>query len=458
MMFLKKNGMKTLRTICFCVVGLVLEGCDNEVATEINLPTDSNMQLSIVSSVMQGGKIADSQLAKAFEKKQEREILLENSRKTSNANVEDSIESNLLTKNSVPIEEINRTKSQNIQSILNDSKQLLISANGLTNIDNYHHNFPVKSSLRPNVSQQFLGVNEIEQRLMEALPEIEYHTNELSEFAQEVNNANWFEGVELNSATITKIQALLNWHNHSVGAVDGKFSANTIKAMQAFQKARGIRPTKTMNAITWDFLTIDNKIMQRPVLVQYKLKKEDVTIPRYYPRSQYKSIIEGIAEKFHMSRAMLYRLNPNTKLKVGNTITVYNPGQPNSRPVHRVVIYKKKNLLVAYDENDIVIASYPTTVGFKSPSGSYKVANRVLNPVYNSDFKNKANTIPPGPNNPVGLVWMGLSKPSFGIHGSPMPEMISRQRSHGCVRLTNWDALSLYGVMKHGAKVDFKNN
>ncbi len=228
--------------------------------------------------------------------------------------------------------------------------------------------------------------------------------------------------------------------------------------MQAFQKARGIKPTKTMNAITWEFLTKESDIKRRPVLVQYKLKREDVTIPRYYRKSQYKSVKEGIAEKFHMSRAMLNRLNPNTPLKAGNTITVYNPGQPNSRLVHRVVIYKKKNLLVAYDENDTIIASYPTTVGFKSPSGSYKVANRVINPSYNSDFKNKANTIPPGPNNPVGLVWMGLSKPSFGIHGSPMPEMISRQKSHGCVRLTNWDALSLYGVMKHGAKVDFKNS
>ncbi len=441
--------MKTLRTISFWLMGLLLVGCSNEVDTE-SLLSDSNIPLSLASSVMQGGKIADNQLAKAFAKKQEREILLENSRKTTNTEQP--------TDNNFPIDEINVTESQSVQKVLNDSELLLTSANTLTSIDKYHHNFPVKSSLRSNVSQQFLGVNEIEQRLMQALPEIEYHTNNLPEFATEVNNADWFEGVTLNSATITKIQALLNWNNHSVGAVDGKFSANTIKAMQAFQKARGIKPTTTMNAITWELLTTDSNITQRPVLVQYELKQEDVTIPRYYQKSQYKNVKESVAEKFHMSRAMLARLNPNIALKAGNTITVYNPGQPNSRPVHRVVIYKKKNLLVAYDENDIIIASYPTTVGYNSPKGSYKVANRVLNPSYNSDFKNKANTIPPGPNNPVGLVWMGLSKPSFGIHGSPMPEMISRQRSHGCVRLTNWDALSLYGVMQQGAKVDFKNS
>ncbi len=448
--------MKKARTISFCVMGLTLVGCGSEVETEVSLPTDNsvntlnNIQISIASAVTQGGKIADSQLAKAFTEKQERENLFKSSRTASNSETP--------TENNAHVNEIDLTKTHGVQKALNDSKLLLTSANALTNIDNYHHNFPVKSALLPNVSQQFLGTNEIEQRLMEALPEIEYNTNDLSEFAQEVNNANWFEGVELNSATITKIQALLNWHNHSVGAVDGKFSANTIKAMQAFQKARGIKPTKTMNAITWEFLTKEKDIIQRPVLVQYKLKREDVTIPKYYRRSQYKSIKEGIAEKFHMSRAMLQKLNPDTKLKTGNIITVYNPGQPNSTPVHRVVVYKKKNLLVAYDDNDNILASYPTTVGFNSPSGSYKVANRVLNPSYNSDFKNRANTIPPGPNNPVGLVWMGLSKPSFGIHGSPMPEMISRQRSHGCIRLTNWDALSLYGVMQHGAKVDFKES
>ncbi|MBS9779473.1 MAG: murein L,D-transpeptidase [Moraxellaceae bacterium] len=451
MSFFKKNGMKKIRSIFLSILGLALVSCGE---VDINLPIDSNMQISITNSVMQGDKIANSQLAKAFLKKQEQAIVLENSRKVTG--IESLVETN--NQQALPLEETNPKQSESVQKALQDSTLLLTSANSLSNIDNYHQNFPVKSELRPNVSQQFLGTNEIEQRLMEALPEIEYHTNDLSEFAQEVNRANWFEGVPLNSATATKIQALLNWHNHSVGAVDGKFSKNTIKAMQAFQKARGIKPTSTMNAITWDFLTKETEMTQRPVLVQYKLKQEDVTIPRYYRKSQYKSVREGIAEKFHMSRAMLNRLNPNIKLKAGNTITVYNPGQPNSRLVHRVVIYKKKNLLVAYDENDVVIASYPTTVGFKSPSGSYKVANRVLNPSYNSDFKNKANTIPPGPNNPVGLVWMGLSKPSFGIHGSPMPEMISRQRSHGCVRLTNWDALSLYGVMKHGAKVDFKNS
>ncbi len=449
MTFFQKNGVKVLHAISFSLVGFLV-GCGNEVTSDINLPTDSNMQISIASSVMQGGKIAENQLTKAFTKKQEREILLENSRKSSNGKQP--------TENNPPVEEINLTKSKSVQKALKDSKLLLTSANGLTSVDNYHQNFPVKTSLRPNVSQQFLGNNEIEQRLMEALPEIEYHTNDLPEFAQKVNNADWVEGVSLNSATVTKIQALLNWHNHSVGAVDGSFSNNTIKAMQAFQKARGIKPTSTMNAVTWDFLTKDSKITQRPVLVKYQLKQEDVTIPRYYKRSQYANVREAIAEKFHMSRAMLNRLNPNIPLKAGNTITVYNPGQPNSKPVHRVVVYKKKNLLVAYDDNDNIIASYPTTVGFKSPSGSYTVANRVINPSYNSDFTNKANTIPPGPNNPVGLVWMGLSKPSFGIHGSPMPEMISRQRSHGCVRLTNWDALSLYGAMQHGAKVDFKNS
>ncbi len=353
------------------------------------------------------------------------------------------------------------TPAETVADVIKGSKSVLRTANTLANASINHKKVPIRTKLRENVSQQFLGMNDIEQRLIEVLPEIPYNTNNLSEFARSVNSANWSESRGNDPVTVIKVQALLNWHNHSVGAVDGKFSSNTIKAMQAFQKARGLKPTSKMNFLTWSMLSSNTELDARPVLVNYTLTKEDVSLKRQWGNKknmQYRSVREKLGEKFHMSRALLYRLNPNVKFKEGNTITVYNPGQPNVAPVTRVEIYKRKNLLVAFDKNDKIVASYPTTIGIKSPSGTHYVANRIYRPHYNSDFSNKSATLPPGPNNPVGLVWMGLSKPSFGIHGSPMPEMISRQRSHGCVRLTNWDALALYGTMQHRAKVSFKNS
>ena len=316
-----------------------------------------------------------------------------------------------------------------------------------------------------------------------------YQTDGLSDFAQSVNTAVWSQVMPnpppadenlaaknehvknpskqpskakkepilkdpISAAQIIRIQALLNWHHHSVGAVDGKMSNNTIKAMQIFQKAKNLPITEHMDSATWQALSADDNLMQQPVLVRYTLTDKDVRIGG--GRSGYHSVSEAVAERFHMSRKLLEELNPNIALKAGNTITVYNPYQPNEVLVKRVVIERDKNILYAYDEADNLVASYPTTINrARTPKGTYKVANRVVDPSYNKDFRNKNSVIGPGPNNPVGRVWIGISKPSFGIHGSPEPELISRQTSAGCVRLTNWDALGLFGAIEEGAIVEF---
>lgn len=315
--------------------------------------------------------------------------------------------------------------------------------------------------LKPNVSQQFIGDSEIEQRLAKALPEIPYSTENLTEYAQKVNAQTWQENPQqghLTTEQVLKIQALLNWHHHKVGALDGSFSSNTIKAMNVFQYKNNLALTHDMNAETWQALTQNQELLSRPVLVSYTLTADDVDLHKYPKKTAYRTVREAIAERFQMSRELLMRLNPNTSFKAGNTIIVYNPDQPNMQPVTKVVADKKRNILFAYNAQDELIASYPTTVGGRyspSPKGTYKVVNRHIDPSYNKDFTKKENTIPAGPNNPVGRVWMGLNKRSFGIHGSPEPEMISRQGSAGCVRLTNWDALSLFGTMQDGAVVEF---
>ncbi len=316
---------------------------------------------------------------------------------------------------------------------------------------------PVKQ-LQPNVSQQFIGTTDSQQRLAKALPELPYDITDLPPKAQEVNQAMWTPEAPLDENLILKIQALLTYNHHSVGAVDGRFGENVVKALQAFQEKNGLQVTGDIDSETWNKLTEDSTINEQPVLVNYTLTDEDVTLISNPKGQQFESVLEAVAEKFHMSQGLLLRLNADTSFEAGNTIVVYNPYQPNAIPVHRVVAVKSKNLLYAYDENDTLVASYPTTMGsvYKpSPNGEYKVLSRIKDPTYNKDFKNPKTALPPGPNNPVGRVWIGINKRSYGIHGSPNPERISRQNSSGCVRLTNWDALGLYGTIEEGAKVEF---
>ena len=327
------------------------------------------------------------------------------------------------------------------------------------------------SPVTNGVSQKVAGKSKTAVSLNKFLPTIKYTTENLPMEAQKVNSATWKQGMKRNRDTTTKLQALLNWHQNGVGAVDGYWGKNSRKAMQAFQMANGLAVTDTLNTETWQALTKNDKLMAQPVLVNYQLTDADINIKTtVIPAGAeakaklegmyYETVIEGLAEKFHISESYLKALNPNAKFAVGETITVYNPGNPNIKPVSRVVADKTTETLYAYDDKGILVASYPTTVGSTatpSPTGTHTVAVKVHEPNYTYTAENGSKSIlPPGPNNPVGSVWIGLSKPSYGIHGSPDPARISRQASAGCIRLTNWDALALLGVIQSGATVEFK--
>ena len=327
------------------------------------------------------------------------------------------------------------------------------------------------SPVTNGVSQQIDGNSKAANSLNELLTKIEYSTENLSETAKKVNEATWKADTKIDRNVGTKLQALLNWNHSGVGAVDGYWGKNTRKAMQAFQKAQGLPVTEAVNEETWQALTKNSTLTSQPVLVSYQLTDADVNVKTtQIPASAeakakldgmyYESVLEALGEKFHISRDYLKSLNPNASFKSGETIIVYNPGNPNTTPVSRVVADKDTQTLYAYDDSDNLVASYPTTVGSTatpSPTGTHKVKVKIHEPNYTYTSDNgKKSIIPPGPNNPVGVVWIGLSKPSYGIHGSPDPERISRQASAGCIRLTNWDALALLGVIQDGATVEFK--
>lgn len=368
----------------------------------------------------------------------------------------------------------NTTNNNSVNATSNAATNETVTSNAASNTVNKQaaaNNVKDISPVTNGVSQKVAGNSRAAVSLNKFLPTIKYTTENLPAVAQKINAATWKEGTKIDRNVGTKLQALLNWNQNGVGPVDGYWGKNTIKAMQAFQKANGLTVTNDLNNETWQALTKNEKLMTQPVLVSYQLSEADVNIKTTsipagaeakakLDGMYYESVTEGLAEKFHISEKYLKTLNPTAKFTAGETITVYNPGNPNTKPVSRVVADKATETLYAYDDKDNLIASYPTTVGSTatpSPTGTHTVEVKVHEPnyTYTGNDGSKA-IIPPGPNNPVGLVWIGLSKPSYGIHGSPDPARISRQASAGCIRLTNWDALALLGVIQNGATVEFK--
>ncbi|MDN5621072.1 MAG: L,D-transpeptidase family protein [Psychrobacter sp.] len=379
-----------------------------------------------------------------------------------------------MTDNDAQTDTTNSAMNADAKNEINTNNSQNNNSNNTTNSDQTDNTAANSDDISPvtnGVSQQIDGNSQAADSLNELLPKITYSTKELSDTAKKVNQATWTAGSKIDRNTGTKIQALLNWNNNGVGAVDGYWGKNTRKAMQAFQKSQGLPVTEALDAKTWQALTKDSTLTSQPVLVSYQLTDDDVNVETtQIPAGAeakakldgmyYESVLEALGEKFHISRDYLKSLNPNASFKSGETIIVYNPGNPNTTPVSRVVADKETQTLYAYDDNNNLVASYPTTVGSTatpSPTGTHQVKVKIHEPnyTYTGDDGEKS-IIPPGPNNPVGLVWIGLSKPSYGIHGSPDPERISRQASAGCVRLTNWDALSLLGVIKNDATVEFK--
>lgn len=275
------------------------------------------------------------------------------------------------------------------------------------------------------------------------------------------------------STDVLKVQILLDRAGHSPGVIDGIMGSNTARAIRAFARSNGLPET---GEITAQLIKALETGTNEPLLTRYTISEGDVagpfvTVPSdMASQSQldhlgYAHPAEGLAEKFHMSLAFLKALNPGADFgRAGTSITVV-ARSPGSLPaVTRIEVDKAASEVRAFDGGGKLVATYPATVGsssFPSPNGSMKVRAIAPDPKYYFDPSgrdwgpDRNLTIAAGPNNPVGGTWIDLSKDGYGIHGTPDPALIGKTASHGCVRLTNWDAEELAGAVEPGTKVIF---
>jgi lipoprotein-anchoring transpeptidase ErfK/SrfK len=268
----------------------------------------------------------------------------------------------------------------------------------------------------------------------------------------------------------------------SPGAIDGRPSANLTHVVTAYQHARGLEPSRVIDQATWDLLAVEPS-SSRPVAKLYTITTKDLAGPfapdvgsdlvklAALPRGPlYTGPREALAARFHMAQDRLAALNPGVDFKTAGVRIVVIDAAPapfRKGDVASIRISKSVDLVAAFDVKGRLLATYPATVGSKerpSPSGLHKVVSVSLPASYVYDparltwgpRKHVKFTIKPGPKGPIGTVWIALDARTYGIHGSPKAELIGKTASHGCVRLTNWDAENLAAGVSPGVKVEFR--
>jgi len=273
---------------------------------------------------------------------------------------------------------------------------------------------------------------------------------------------------------MARAQILLDRTRFSPGIIDGLGGENTRQAIAAFEEANGLEVDGELDAKVFDQLTSGDSDR---VLTDYTLTQEDVdgpfigTLPEDIAAMAkletvgYSDAREALAEKFHMSPDLLDALNPGVDFgRAGQTIVVASTGPDTlDGKVARIQVNKAESSVRAFDADGKLLAFYPATIGSRetpSPSGTHTVRAVAPRPNYTYDpaMYDKSGgkvIVPPGPNNPVGAVWIDLSRDGYGIHGTPEPALIGKTASSGCVRLTNWDAEHLADAVEQGVTVEF---
>jgi lipoprotein-anchoring transpeptidase ErfK/SrfK len=288
--------------------------------------------------------------------------------------------------------------------------------------------------------------------------------------AQEVEDATGATpvGPGAKGAEVIRAQILLDRARFSPGEIDGVYGGALQIAIRGFQEKHNLQPSGVIDAATWKLLNADGK----PLLTTYTVTAVDAKGP-FQPipddiiqqarltRLGYESVAEKLGEKFHLSPKLLAELNPGKKLKPGERIVVPSIARAPAGPAARVSVSKSKRTVSAFNAAGKLLAQYPSTIGGRHdplPIGSWRITIVQHNPIFyydpqrfwNADPKHTKAKIAPGPNNPAGVVWIGLSKEHYGIHGTPDPGQIRHEESYGCIRLTNWDASDLARMVRRG--------
>lgn len=272
---------------------------------------------------------------------------------------------------------------------------------------------------------------------------------------------------------VANLQTALDRSGFGVGLIDGRAGARTDGALRDYGRATGLSPTAARRQLlqSAEALTTTYTITEADLALVGRASADWLEASDL-PAMAYTNLDEALSEKFHVSRPFLARLNPGITnwdaSLAGKTITIPTPRPAEWAPsAARLEIDCTAFRVRAYDADDRLVASFPCSIATdlrRVPAGELRLASFAPNPNYTFDpanFPESARAqeigrkliLPPGPNNPVGVYWLSLSQPGFGIHGTPRPETIGRPESHGCFRMTNWDIVTLARMVTAGTPV-----